>query len=545
MTVMRKVLLAAGLVLVAYLFMASFATLWDRDEARFARATLEMIHSGNYLYATLNGEVRPDKPILIYWLMSAAVRLLGSSALAFRLWSIVATATACLLTGLLAGRLFGRQASTIAVLALAMSPLMLQCGTAATVDAVLLAVVVGSMLTFVHALERGSGAGHYVVLGLLTATALLLKGPAGLLVPVFIIPTVWWLARGQTPLRFSYLLGVGAVLACGAAAYLAWALPANHATGGIVLGAGIGKHVVGRSLHPMEGHGADYFALLPTYLFIVFLAFYPWTLYLPAAISALLGGRLGHPLARPVLIGWAVPVFVLVTLVATKLPHYALPIWPALALAVAGLLSAIERDALAPRDLLWLRRGVWFMFPAGLILCAMFGVWPWLTPLPAVRLPADLVAVVALVVMLWAIHTHRRERHRDTVRILGIGMALVFLLGAALIQPAMERYKLARPFAETINERAGATTPVALCDYDEPSLIFYLGREHVPLVSAPEVAAWARQRGAGVLIIREEGLRDLQAQCGDLHLQPIAQAEGFNISKGKWVRLVALQRAGP
>ena len=70
-------------------------------------------------------------------------------------------------------------------------------------------------------------------------------------------------------------------------------------------------------------------------------------------------------------------------------------------------------------------------------------------------------------------------------------------------------------------------------------------REHVPLVSAPEVAAWARQRGAGVLIIREEGLRDLQAQCGDLHLQPIAQAEGFNISKGKWVRLVALQRAGP
>ena len=41
------------------------------DEPRFAQATVEMLHSGNWLYPTFNGAVRADKPILVYWLMAA------------------------------------------------------------------------------------------------------------------------------------------------------------------------------------------------------------------------------------------------------------------------------------------------------------------------------------------------------------------------------------------------------------------------------------------------------------------------------------------
>jgi 4-amino-4-deoxy-L-arabinose transferase-like glycosyltransferase len=542
---MRQIVLAAGIVLAAYLTMASCSTLWDRDEARFARAAVEMVQSGNTLYATLNGQVRPDKPILIYWLMGAVVQSLGTSVVAFRLWSVLGAAAACLLTAVLAGRLFGGRAPLIALLALATSPLMVQCGTAATVDALLLALIVGSMLTFVHALEDGAGAGHFLLLGLLTAATILLKGPAGLLVPVFIIPVTWWLARRQTPLRFSYLLGVGAVLACGVAAYLAWALPANNATSGVVLGSGIGKHVVERSLHPMEGHGTVYVASLPTYLFVILLAFYPWTLYLPAAISASLGGRLGRPLVRPVLIGWAVPVFILVTLVATKLPHYALPIWPALALAVAGLLVMLDRNAQAPRDLVWLRRGVWFMLPVGLLLCAGIGVAPWLKPLAAMRLPCGLMAAVMLITTLSAVRSHRRGQHPRTARILGIGMATFWLLGATLLLPAFERYKPAPPLARAINERVGTATPVVTYDFQEPSLIFYLGRrEPVPRLDDTALVAWAKERAPGVLVISAEGLARVQAQHGDLRLRPIAEREGLNYSNGKWVRLLALQRGG-
>jgi 4-amino-4-deoxy-L-arabinose transferase-like glycosyltransferase len=541
----RTALVAALLILAVYVTLTASSTLWDRDEPRFSRATVEMVRSGNYLYATFNGQVRPDKPILIYWLMSLPVRLLGSSAIACRLWSPLAAAAACLLTGLLAAQLFGGRAPLYAMLALATAPLMAQCGTAATVDAVLLALLVGAALTFVRALQRGATAGHYVLLGVLTAAALLLKGPAGLLVPVFIIPPTWWLARKHTPLRWRYLLGVGVVLAFGLAVYLAWALPANRATHGIVLGSGVGKHVVGRSLQPMEGHGTNYLISLPFYVFAILGMFFPWTLYLPGAISTLLGGRLGHPLARPVLIGWAVPVFLLVTVVATKLPHYALPIWPVLALAVAAVLAALEREALSSRDLCWLRYGVWFMAPVALVLAGALAVGPWLYPLTAVRVPGAVAASVLLAMTVLAAREHLRGRHRATVRVLGVGMAVFWLTCAGLVLPSIERYKFSAPMARVVNERVGAEAPVVLHDYDEPSLIFYLGRDRVPILTEPAaVAAWASQPGLGVLIITSEGLRRLRAQHGDLHLQRIVQMEGYNVGRGKWVQLEALQRRG-
>lgn len=78
----------ALVVMCAYLFMASRSTLWDRDEPRFARATVEMIESGNYLIPSFNGEMWLDKPVFTYWAMSLPVRLLGPTEFAFfGLWN--------------------------------------------------------------------------------------------------------------------------------------------------------------------------------------------------------------------------------------------------------------------------------------------------------------------------------------------------------------------------------------------------------------------------------------------------------------------------
>ena len=45
-----------------YLTVASSSSLWDRDEPRFARAAVEMLHTGDYLVPTFNGNLRADKP---------------------------------------------------------------------------------------------------------------------------------------------------------------------------------------------------------------------------------------------------------------------------------------------------------------------------------------------------------------------------------------------------------------------------------------------------------------------------------------------------
>src|SRR3974390_3290581 len=46
----------------------------DRDEARFAQATKQMLETGQYVDIRFQDEVRYKKPVGIYWLQAAAVK---------------------------------------------------------------------------------------------------------------------------------------------------------------------------------------------------------------------------------------------------------------------------------------------------------------------------------------------------------------------------------------------------------------------------------------------------------------------------------------
>ena len=46
----------------------------DRDEARFAQATKQMVESGDYIDIRFQDEVRYKKPVGIYWLQAGVVK---------------------------------------------------------------------------------------------------------------------------------------------------------------------------------------------------------------------------------------------------------------------------------------------------------------------------------------------------------------------------------------------------------------------------------------------------------------------------------------
>ena len=61
----------------------------DRDEARFAQATKQMVESGDYVDIRFQDDVRYKKPVGIYWLQSAAVETataLGLPRAQLRIW---------------------------------------------------------------------------------------------------------------------------------------------------------------------------------------------------------------------------------------------------------------------------------------------------------------------------------------------------------------------------------------------------------------------------------------------------------------------------
>ena len=74
------------LVCAALLFLPGFFSIpaIDRDEARFAQATKQMVETGDYVDIRFQDEVRYKKPVGIYWMQAAAVKTASALGLARR-----------------------------------------------------------------------------------------------------------------------------------------------------------------------------------------------------------------------------------------------------------------------------------------------------------------------------------------------------------------------------------------------------------------------------------------------------------------------------
>jgi 4-amino-4-deoxy-L-arabinose transferase-like glycosyltransferase len=531
----------ALLLMSKYLFIASRTTLWDRDEPQFARAAVEMVESGNYLFPTFNGQMWPDKPILLYWLMSVPIRLIGPTEFACRFWAAAGTALTCLLTFFIGQHLLGTKAGLWAMVILGLTLMMLGVGTVAITDTALLPFMVGALALFVHPISSGTHISRVILLGIALGAGMLAKGPIGVL-PIPVIIAIVWLNRKAKPGLVRSLWQLGAALTIGVLIFLAWAIPANSATKGEFLRIFIGRDILTRAIKPMEHHGGNFLLYLPYYLPVIIVGFFPWTLHLPGAFSAVLGGRLGGQYFRAMVIGWVVPIFTIMTLATTKLPHYILFIWPALALSVAGTIVAARQNKLSARDRIWLRHGIWFFGPLATAMALGLMIGPWFLPIPALRWPSLASGMVLSAMTIIAICQQRADRPEASAVALAVGMLVFEIPFVFGVLPALEQVKISPAIAQVVKAKTATDTPVATYKYGEPSLNFYIGRQIEPLRGEEAVVSWTQQAKPGVLIIPKELLASIQQSYGTLPLEQIASKKGFNYSKGKILEVLALIR---
>src|SRR5512139_2015887 len=147
---------AAFLVLFALLlFLPGFFTIppVDRDEARFAQATKQMIESGDYVDIRFQDESRYKKPVGIYWLQAGFVKLgeaVGVPRAHTRIWlyrfpSLIGAIGAVLATYWAALAFVSRRAALLAGLMLASCLLLGVEARLAKTDATLLLACVAAM----------------------------------------------------------------------------------------------------------------------------------------------------------------------------------------------------------------------------------------------------------------------------------------------------------------------------------------------------------------------------------------------------------------
>ncbi len=112
--------------------------LFDRDEPRFSEAAREMLHSGDYIVPRFNGDLRPDKPPLLYWVMSLSYRLVGDNELGARLPSAFFSMLTLIAVYFIAGFRFGRITGIVAALMLGSCSVFIVESRLATADATMI-----------------------------------------------------------------------------------------------------------------------------------------------------------------------------------------------------------------------------------------------------------------------------------------------------------------------------------------------------------------------------------------------------------------------
>ncbi len=316
----------------------------DRDEPRFAEASREMLQRGDYVVPFFNNHYRFDKPPLTYWFQTLSYRVLGENDFAARFPSAVAAALTALVI-FAWGRRIGDQ--RLAWWAAIIFTLCLQTfihAKAAVADMWMVLFVTAAHWAGYELLRDKLGENpkseirspkFFWIFYLSLGCAFLAKGPIGWTPLLTVAVMKFCLTNANLNRRFLFPLGIVVTLGIVAA----WGIPAMLRTDGEFLRVGIGHHVIERSVVAMEGHGGGsflgYIAALPFYFVAVFVSFFPWSFKLPWLTRRLWRER--DPLDNYLIAGIVI-VFLIFTLVKTKLPHYTLPVFPLLALLLAKAL---------------------------------------------------------------------------------------------------------------------------------------------------------------------------------------------------------------
>jgi 4-amino-4-deoxy-L-arabinose transferase-like glycosyltransferase len=518
----------------------------DRDESRYTQATTQMFETGNFVDIRFQDQPRYLQPAGIYWLQAASVSLLSApearEVWAHRVPSVIGATLAVLLTAWIGNLLFGAPTGFLAAVLMAVSLILGVEARMAKIDAALLAAILAAQGTLAKIyLDSASGretsvrwaAAFWLALGV----GLMLKGPIILLVAFGTILLLMVTERRAGWLRrLRPAWGVPLMLAV----VLPWFIAIAVISEGEFFKTAVGHSLLGKVATGQQSHGAPpgyYLALFP-------LTFWPGSLFAALAVP-FVWARRRTPAVRFCLC-WIAPTWIVFELVATKLPHYVLPTYPAIAcLAAAGLLSGGSRDVgrWAVR-FMWAFAAVWLVIGVALACWLPVATWALESRVDAVGVLTGLAVVSLLGATLLLLHRGRPIR---SVACAGAAALVAFVSAYAYQLPHLQTIWMSPRIAEAVaRARPCAGTTVATVPYAEPSLVFLLGTgtkltdvrgatEHLLRDPACALALVGAQERSQFLSL---------AAAANIEPREVDRIRGINYSNGKRLELT-LYAASP
>ncbi|WP_309629733.1 glycosyltransferase family 39 protein [Brevundimonas sp.] len=535
----RGPLLAALVALIAGLPGLLLLPPLDRDESRYAQATSQMLESGDYVDIRFQDDPRWKKPVGIYWMQAVAVGLTSKvenrDIAPYRLPSLLGAMLAAWACAWVGAALFGARAGFLAGAILGATFLLSSEAGIAKTDAMLCGSVTLAMAGLarlymasrVAPLVKGDPTQRLWKLMLWSGLGLsiLIKGPIGLLV---VVPAVLMLCLWDRQWAWLKRLGWGWGLPLLVLIVGPWAIAITIATDGGFWRESIGNDLGSKVTGAAESHGGFpglYAVLAPLLLF-------PATLVLPAALSTGWSRR-AEPAIR-FLVCWLVPCWLIFEIAPTKLFHYTLPTFGAIALLMAaaltrpiGKVSRWTGAALA-------------VFGAVVISgITVYGLTAFGTS-TAQTWATITVVCAAMAALIGGFLLLNRAAVTGVMIALGFGIVAHAALAGTLrqLRPLSIAPRLEKMLElNGLSPRQGLTPgPVAITTFHEPSFVFVTGRDTELTDAAGAAKALAEGRPAIVEAGDDEAFRLATAQTG-VPGRAVGVVTGHNYSSGDDVRL--------
>lgn len=495
----------------------------DRDEARFAQSSAQMLASGDLIDIRLGDEPRYKKPVGIYWLQAAVAGLTGQgeNIWAYRLVSLFGAVTSVGLTVVIARRVMGDGAALLAGVMLASCFLLGGEARLAKTDAMQLATILAAQTVLAYGfLPHGRlrppklGFGMAMLFWVALGAGILIKGPIPPLVSLTTLGALCWYRRDLALWRaLRPLTGIGVLLVL----VVPWLAAITIKSGGAFWQASIGQDMLAKVGQGQESHGAP----PGTYLVLLWLTLWPGSAVLAAALPTI--WRRKRMATVIFTASWIIPVWLVFELTATKLVHYVLPAYPALAILTAWGFTQIKAGPWARAAGAILAVAVPLVFLAGIWIGAdrigaQLGTTYWLGA------AACIMGALGLAAALWRGTLANRAASGSAVLVVAaMGLALALfptLAGMPMLWPAVA-------VARTAAQHPGCR-PVSV-GYEEPSLLF-LTQGKVKFVSAAAVPAELDQPGCVLLVVEARN-------AFATGLEQIGSFSGMNLGNGRKIDL--------
>jgi 4-amino-4-deoxy-L-arabinose transferase-like glycosyltransferase len=317
------------------------AALFEPDEGRNAEKAREILLLNDWVTPHQNFFPTLDKPIAYYWLIASSFKLFGISEWSARLPSVLAALGCIFLVYRFARLQWGLWEALWSSLVLVTSVEFFVLSRIVILDMTLTFFITLALFSFYLAIQKDdprSARLYCLLMYAAMGAGTLVKGPIALVVPGMVIFCYLLLTRKWFLLRkMNILLGPLIYLAVVAPWYL-WAEARNPGYLRYFLWE---EHFV-RYLTPQFSRTESWY-----YFFMVAgVGFIPWTFVIPFTARNLWKQNLNA--ANLLLVLWIVLPFVFFSASKSKLPHYILPIYPALAL-LTGRSLAVDLDNLSAR----------------------------------------------------------------------------------------------------------------------------------------------------------------------------------------------------